>query len=313
MVPSPQQRALRHVAALSSGGPLDPRLRLTANFHPDRMIEGRPILRRMAEVGVYQSQFVTGTSNGGLTAHPGGDRWRWESRIFAGAYDHVTAAERPVYGALNFRNDPAGGAPRFGSSYFRLTADTLSRATFCYPDSSTEPTNFGVAEYFSLIELAEFDDLDALDRDIEALVLDPSYRGTDVHGSALQLPCPIDWHRGFRLSVVGPSLFRCFLARQVTAIRGTPAQPAPTKLSRAPEQPGHDSPEATGRTPAMVRARGRSGDAPYHRPDLDTLGRSGRNPRRGNAAAGTASGSSWGPEFPSEPGPQLSPEAIGPR
>ncbi|WP_425584256.1 hypothetical protein [Streptosporangium album] len=31
------------------------------------------------------SQFVTGTGNGGLTAHPGGDRWRWESRIFARA------------------------------------------------------------------------------------------------------------------------------------------------------------------------------------------------------------------------------------
>jgi Protein of unknown function (DUF3626) len=91
----------------------------------------------LAADGVYQSQFVTGTSNCGLTAHSGGDRWRQESRIFAGAYDDVTAVERPVYGALNFGGNPAGGAPRFGSSYFRLTAGTLARATFCYPDSST--------------------------------------------------------------------------------------------------------------------------------------------------------------------------------
>ncbi|RDI56136.1 uncharacterized protein DUF3626 [Nocardia mexicana] len=206
---------MRHVAALSSGDPLDPRLRLTMNFHPDRMVGDRPILLRMIEDGVYRSQFVTGTSNGGLTAHSGGERWRWESRIFAGAYDHVAAAERPVYGSLNFRSNPAGGAPRFGSSYFRLAAGTLTRATFCYPDSSTEPSNFGVAAAFSLIELAEADDLDVLDghieaqihgpvrldRDVEALVLDPSYRDTAVQDAAHQLPCPLEWHPGFRLSV----------------------------------------------------------------------------------------------------------------
>ncbi len=54
------------------------------NFHPDRMVGGRPILLEMAEDGTYRSQFVTGTSNGGLTAYPGGDRWRWENRIFGG-------------------------------------------------------------------------------------------------------------------------------------------------------------------------------------------------------------------------------------
>ncbi|MGW8331174.1 DUF3626 domain-containing protein [Streptomyces sp. NPDC055897] len=214
-VGSPQERALHHVAALSSGGPLDPRLRLTMNFHPDRMAGGQPILLRMAADGVYRSQFVTGISNGGLTAHTGGDRWRWESRIFAGAYDHVDPDERPVYGALNFRRDPVGGAPRFGSSYFRLTADTLTRATFCYPDSSAEPSDFGVAACFSLIELAEADGLDTLDghieaqvhgplrldRDVETLVLDPSYRDTAVEEAARRLPCPVEWHPGFRLTV----------------------------------------------------------------------------------------------------------------
>lgn len=212
---TPQERALHHVANLSSGGPLNPRLRLTMNFHPDRTADGKPILLRMAADGVYRSQFATGTSNGGLTAHPGGDRWHWESRMFAGAYDRAAPDERPVYGALNFRRDPGGGAPRFGSSYFRLTAGTLARATFCYPDSSTEASALGVASCFSLIELAETGGLDALDghieaqihgpvrldRDVEALVLDPSYRGTAVEDAARGLPCPVEWHPGFRLGV----------------------------------------------------------------------------------------------------------------
>src|SRR5690349_4959136 len=107
-VRSPQQQALRHVTALASGEPLDPALRVTLNFHPDRFQDGRSVLHRLAEEGVYRSQFVTGTSNGGLTAHPGGDRWRWESRIFGGAYDRAPAHERPVYGALNFRRKPVG-------------------------------------------------------------------------------------------------------------------------------------------------------------------------------------------------------------
>jgi hypothetical protein len=49
---------------------------VTLHFHPDRLVAGTPILERMARDGVYRSQFETGTSNGGLTAHPDGDRWR---------------------------------------------------------------------------------------------------------------------------------------------------------------------------------------------------------------------------------------------
>ncbi|MFF3327553.1 DUF3626 domain-containing protein [Streptomyces sp. NPDC002889] len=210
-----QAKALLHVAASRGGEPLARDLRVTMHFHPDRPAGDRLILAQMAEDGVYRSQFATGTSNGGLTAHPGGDRWRWESRIFGGAYDDASADQRPVYGALNYRRDPIGGAPRFGSSYFRLNTETLRRATFCYPDSSTEPSDFGVADRCSLIELAEADTLDALDGhieaqihgpvrfdcDVEALVLDPSYCGTEVESAAHRLPCPVEWHPGFRLSV----------------------------------------------------------------------------------------------------------------
>ncbi|AWZ05055.1 MULTISPECIES: DUF3626 domain-containing protein [unclassified Streptomyces] len=214
-LPAPHEQALRHVAERSSGGPLDPRLRVTLNFHPDRLAGGRPILEALAEDGTYHSQFVTGTSNGGLTAHPGGDRWRWESRIFGAAYDGEPAAARPVYGALNFRRKVVGGAPRFGSAHFRLAAETLERTTFCYPDSFLEPSAFGVAARMALIGLAESDGQDALDdyveahvhgpvrldRDVEALVLDPCYRGTAVEASARRLRCPVEWHPGFSLAV----------------------------------------------------------------------------------------------------------------
>ncbi|GGV88906.1 hypothetical protein GCM10015535_41290 [Streptomyces gelaticus] len=96
-----------------------------------------------------------------------------------------------------------------------LTADTLPRATFCYPDSAAEPVDFGVASGMHLIELAEDDDRDALDdyieaqihgpvvldRHVEALVLDPCYRSTPVEEAARRLPCRTEWHTGFRLTV----------------------------------------------------------------------------------------------------------------
>lgn len=212
---TPQRRALDHVASLASGPPADPALRVTLNFHPDRPVRGMPILESMARTGSYCSQFVTGTSNGGLTAYPGGDRWRWESRIFAGAYDTAPAHERPVYGALNFRRKPAGGAPRFGSAHFRLGVETLERTTFCYPDSFLEPADFGVVSRMGLVGLALAGRQDALDGyieaqvhgpvrpdcHVEALVLDPCYRDTAVEAAARRLGCPVEWHPGFRLTV----------------------------------------------------------------------------------------------------------------
>ncbi|MFF8905784.1 DUF3626 domain-containing protein [Streptomyces olivaceoviridis] len=214
-LPRRARRALDHVAGTASGPPLDPGLRITLNFHPDRISGGLPILESLARDGAYHSQFVTGTGNGGLTAHPGGDRTRWESRIFGGAYDDADPAERPVYGALDFRRQVVGAAPRFGSSHLRLSGAALARATFCYPDSSTEPGDFGVAGAMPLIALAEADEQDALndyieahvhggvllDRDVEALVLDASYRGTPVETAARRLPFPLVWHPGYRLTV----------------------------------------------------------------------------------------------------------------
>lgn len=50
-----------------------------------------------------------------------------------------------MYGALNFRRHVVGAAPRSGSAHFRLTPAALARATFCYPDSAAEPTDFALA------------------------------------------------------------------------------------------------------------------------------------------------------------------------
>jgi len=214
-VPHSHKRAVAHVTTLATGEPVDPSWRVTLHFHPDRLLAGEPILRLMARDGVYRSQFETGTSNGGLTAHPGGDRWRWESRIFAGAYDDGPATDRPKYGSLNVRRRLVGGSPRFGSAHLRLGADALARTTFCYPDSVFEPEHFGVASRLStLVAFAEADDKDALDdyveaqvhgvvdltRDVEALVLDPCYRGTLTETAAGALACPIEWHGGFALT-----------------------------------------------------------------------------------------------------------------
>jgi hypothetical protein len=210
-----RERAIGHVTSRAQGGPGDPSWRVTLHFHPDRLTGGTPILKRMARNGVYRSQFETGTSNGGLTAHPGGDRWRWENRIFGGAYDDEPAAARPKYGSLNFRGRRSGGSPRFGSAYFRLAATALDRTTFCYPDSFFEPRDFGVASRLSaVVARAAGDDQDLLDdyveaqvhgavelaRDVEALVLDPCYRGTPVEGEAARLGCAVEWHGGFALT-----------------------------------------------------------------------------------------------------------------
>jgi hypothetical protein len=211
----PQDKAIAHVATLAAREPADPSWRVTLHFHPDRLVAGTPILQLMTQDGVYRSQFETGTSNGGLTAHPGGDRWQWESRIFAAAYDNEPAAGRPKYGSLNFRRRLAGGSPRFGSAYLRLAAHTLTRTTFCYPDSVFEPQHFGVASQIStLVAVAQADNKDPLDdyieahvhgivdlsRDAEALVLDPCYHGTPTESAARHLACPIEWHGGFTVT-----------------------------------------------------------------------------------------------------------------
>jgi hypothetical protein len=216
-----------HVARSSSGGSLDRSLRVTLNFHPDRLLDGATVLERLARDGMYRSQFETGTSNGGLTAHPGGARWRWEQRMFGHAYDDAPPAERPKYGALNHRRRGMGGAPRFGSAHLRLAEAVLDRSTFCFPDSVFEPTAMATADRFALFPLVEefeartlTDELEAteggllddyveahvhgpvhLAADVEAVVLDPCFRGSPTEDQAGSLGVPVEWHEGRRLTV----------------------------------------------------------------------------------------------------------------
>ncbi|GEP40524.1 hypothetical protein NPS01_41870 [Nocardioides psychrotolerans] len=223
--PSPWARAaIGHVSRRATGGPLDRSLRITFNFHPDRVRAGGgggpTVLQELAVAGTYRSQFETGTSNGGLTAHPTGDRWRWESRIFAGAYDDAPPAQRPRYGALDHRRRALGGAPRFGSCHLRLAEHVLDRSTFCFPDSVFEPTDLATADRCDLVRLAEAAGADVLDdyveahvhgavdlsTDVEALVLDPSFRHTPIDDHASRLGVPVEWHEGRRLDV--PTLER---------------------------------------------------------------------------------------------------------
>lgn len=220
--------AVERIDRRAAGQELDRTQRITLNFHPDRATaRGLLTIEALALDGLYRSQFETGTSNGGLTAHRGGTRWQWENQLFDGAYDDAPAAERPKYGALNHRRRALGGAPRFGSAHFRLVESALDRATFCFPDSAMNPTDFATARHFDLLRLADrFDRMerdpavepeegDLLDgyieaqvhgvvelaTDVAALVLDPCYRGTFVEEVAQRLPVELEWHEGRILTV----------------------------------------------------------------------------------------------------------------
>lgn len=227
---------------------------VTVNFHPDRVAsDGRPVAVALATDGVYRSQFETRISNGGLTAYPGGERDRWEARLFGGAYQArgVTSAERPRYAGLDLLGFANGACPRFGSCHLRLAPSALERATFFVGDSVLLPEDGGVLERLEpvlaglLERIARGDELGrpltvaalvgrlldsgdgafavpvmshaldgyieaqihgpiALETDVEAVVLDPSFRGT-APGDALLAAARrhglrVGWHAGSRLT-----------------------------------------------------------------------------------------------------------------
>ncbi|KAB1906165.1 DUF3626 domain-containing protein [Micromonospora sp. AMSO31t] len=244
-------RAEEIVAAVAAHG------RLTLNFHPDRLLgDGRTVAEALDQEGVYRSQFETGVSNGGLTAFPGGDRDRWEERLFGGAYQRpgVPPAERPKYGGLNLLDHPDGACPRFGSCHLRLRPAALARATFSFGDSHIEPKDHGTVTVFEPVlaallaatattgislgvagmdtgtllrtllrrrERASDEAGRALDdyieaqvhgelslaRDVEAVVVDPSFRDTEegriLAGVARRHGFALCWHTGFELPVDG--------------------------------------------------------------------------------------------------------------
>ena len=80
MVAQSVTRAVSYVATRSVGGPIPAGCHLTLNFHPDALCGQDLMMVRLAREGVYRSQFETGTSNGGLTAHCNADFTRRASK-----------------------------------------------------------------------------------------------------------------------------------------------------------------------------------------------------------------------------------------
>lgn len=231
--------------ALSKAG------RLTVNFHPDRVARSAlTVAEGLAQSGRYVSQWVTGISNGGRSALPGGERQRWEHNLFANAYADVDAAsvEFPVYGAWDLLGDAHGGSPRFGSCFLVLGDHVRERATICAGDSHAGPVDIGTFDtpWCVLAALAEQADdgsllgaptdqrglLALLDdppmrsgprrdldhyvemqvhggidlrTDVHSIVLDPSFRGTDVHravaDASQRYDVDVEWHAGSELAV----------------------------------------------------------------------------------------------------------------
>jgi hypothetical protein len=202
-------------AKAMDGPPVESNARIALHFHPDSDVLGRPTLLQILADGVYFSQFVTGSSNGGLTASGHGDRWQWEHRLFDGWYDKEPASARPVYGALTIAEDPYGPAPRFGSAYLLLRRPVVDRSTFAYPDSTFNPTTYGTARRMALAALLNDhprgDPLDryveahvhggvSISEDVEALILDPCFEGTELVSAALAAGLEVRWHPGYRLA-----------------------------------------------------------------------------------------------------------------
>ncbi|WP_405612336.1 DUF3626 domain-containing protein [Streptomyces sp. NBC_01508] len=205
---------------------------------------GPTVAESLALDGRYRSQYETGLSNGSRTAHPGGARDGWEERLFGGAYHADGGArpgERPKYGALNLYGHPDGASPRFGSCHVRLRPEVNARVTYCHGDSHLGPVDVGTIDTFGRVlagVLAEDADiarlpypavavtaavtaaepgrkLDAyveaqvhgdidLVTDAEALVVDPSFRGTDtgrlLAATARRCGIALEWHAGFVLA-----------------------------------------------------------------------------------------------------------------
>ncbi|MDO8908476.1 MAG: DUF3626 domain-containing protein [Pseudohongiella sp.] len=255
-----QQKALERFRCHGELCPDASALEVTVNFHPDRLTrDGQPVLSRIASDGYLRSQFETGTGNGGVSAFAGGDRWNWESAAFNGLYDDAPASERPKYGALNHRRHGAGGSPRFGSSFFTLKSHVLDRTTFCYPESWLGPREYGYAGAIQhLIDLADADEPDALDHYIEAhihgsiaiasdvdkLVLDPCYKGTEVEKAAALLGCTVEWHKGFSIRVSALNHYANYRGQQYIALAHDIAENGiitPLMIGAAVNQQLHDA------------------------------------------------------------------------
>lgn len=99
---------------------------------------------------------------------------------------------------------PVGASPRFSSAHLRLNSHVLNRATFCFPDSHMGPRDFETTDRMGLLErLDSFRSLSdyveahvhgslEIEATVDAVVLDPSHKGTEVDDAAHKLGCPVE-------------------------------------------------------------------------------------------------------------------------
>ena len=145
-----EQQGLPRVQLQGAMAGIRSNAQVVLNFHPDRPDRhGRLVVESLLTDGLYRNQFETGLSNGSLSAFDGGERDRWEARLFDGAYQHpgVGAGERPKYGALDLLHHGDGAAPRFGGCYFRLKPGVSARCSFSYGDSVFEPEHLATLDH----------------------------------------------------------------------------------------------------------------------------------------------------------------------
>jgi len=120
---------------------------IALHFHPDRIgISGLSVAELLLDSGFYRSQFETNLSNGKLSPTADGPRAQWENMLFGDAYVTGDLSLRPKYGSLSLMGDPYGPSPTFGSCYFLLTPQCLQMSTFCYGDSSNQPSARGTID-----------------------------------------------------------------------------------------------------------------------------------------------------------------------
>ena len=138
------------------------RAKVCIAFHPDRVVAGgSTVAEGLLREGRYRGQFETGISNGSRTAFPGGERSRWESELFGGAYEDADPYERPKYGSLDLLRHPEGPSPRFGSCHLVLRAQTHARCTVSWGDSHLEPEHVGTLDLLEPVLFALLQSVDA--------------------------------------------------------------------------------------------------------------------------------------------------------
>lgn len=153
--------AVAHVDGLAQGPPLDRSLRVTVNFHPDRVSRGLTVLEHLARDGVYRAEHVL---------------------------DRATFCfPDSVFEPVAF-----GTARRCG--LLRLADDFDARPL----TDALELSEGGVLDDY--VE-AHVHGPVALATDVEALVLDPAHRGKATEEQAAALGIPVEWHEGRRLAV----------------------------------------------------------------------------------------------------------------